>query len=232
MSDVSAKRFEDAVVRDRLHAARIVRVRLLLDERLLVPDRVDPATSPIRRLGVAVNDRPVHPFRLTASELGLQLVLRARRLREDDEAGRVEVDAMHDERSPLAARAEMILDVVVRRHRAGPPLERDRQHAGRLVEDDERVVFVAGCARLPSVTAPGRRRRAARSIHPDRRSRRQRTVAAMRPPASASVVVEEDLAALERRARPCCASRGGPAAARNLSSRVPGVGGRRRSTEG
>src|SRR5688572_17303269 len=49
---------------------------------------------------------------------------------------------MDDERAPLAARSQRQLDLAERRRRKALALERNRQQAGGLVDDDERVVFV------------------------------------------------------------------------------------------
>src|SRR5678815_546767 len=137
-------------------------MRLLLDERLLIPDQ---RIAPHSRLGIgmAVHYGPIHPFRLTTPELRLQLLLCQRGLGKDHEAGRVEIDPVDDEWTPLAARSEVILDVVVRGHGTRTALERPRRLPGRLVEDDERGVLVqderiAGCRTWSA-------RGAARAIH-------------------------------------------------------------------
>jgi hypothetical protein len=49
---------------------------------------------------------------------------------------------VNDQWTTLAARPQVILDVVVGGHGTGTALERDRQHAGGLVEDDERGVLI------------------------------------------------------------------------------------------
>src|SRR5262245_50310701 len=103
---------------------------------------------------------------------------------------------MHDERPPLAARPEVILDETIGRLGAGAPFERHREHARRLVEDDERSVFEeeVEAARTEGPWLP---RRAARPIHPD-----GDYVAFTQSPRSIVPaglgVADEDLAPLER----------------------------------
>src|SRR5262245_19199284 len=101
-----AEALDDAVVADRFLRARIARMRLLLDQRLLVPHQVI-APAPARGRRMTVDDGEVDALRFAALELRLEPRLRRRVLREDDEAGRVLVDPVNDQRPPLAGRPEM-----------------------------------------------------------------------------------------------------------------------------
>src|SRR6188508_1452841 len=90
---------------------------------------------------------PVHhgeidAVRLATRELHLEPLLRLPVLRKDDETRRVLVDAMDDERTPLAVGSEPVLDQLVHRKNIRLSLERYRQEAGWLVDDDQIVVFV------------------------------------------------------------------------------------------
>jgi hypothetical protein len=62
-------------------------------------------------------------------------------LAEDDQPGRVTIDPVHDQRPPLAAPPQMILDLFEDRCRRLADVERHRQESRRLVEDDQVVVF-------------------------------------------------------------------------------------------
>src|SRR5262245_26198634 len=66
------KRLERAIVRNRRRAARVVRVRLLLDERFLVPHE-DVAPRALRRLRMPVDDGDVHTIGGARFELRLQM---------------------------------------------------------------------------------------------------------------------------------------------------------------
>ena len=86
---------------------------------------------------------PVHALGLAAPELLLERGLRRRVLREDDEPRRVAIDAMYDERPhPAPASADVIRDLIVDGRRVRLALERHGQQAGRLVHDEQVVVFV------------------------------------------------------------------------------------------
>ena len=91
---------------------------------------------------MTVDHREINAFRLATPELILQLSLRVRSRREDDEPRRVAVDAVHDEGPPLAARSQMQHQFVLHRGRVLFPLERHRQQAWRLVDDDQRIVLI------------------------------------------------------------------------------------------
>ena len=79
-----------------------------------------------------VNHGPVHAIRLAPPELILQKLLRPRVLGEHDEARRVAIDPVHDERPPLPVRPQVILEVVVHGIRVGLSLERNRESPGGL----------------------------------------------------------------------------------------------------
>ena len=201
----------------RFLAARIARARLLLNERVLIPHEMI-APGPRRRIGMAVDDRAIHALRLVALELLLQPRLRVGALGEHDEPRGVAVDAVHDERPPLAARAEMILDFLVHRRRVASALERDDEQPGRLVQDQQRVILVddAEIARRPDGGTPLRR---AGPVHPDADDVAG-VEARARGVGAGLHAVDEHLAARDRRGRRCAREPRRSGAARNLSSRV------------
>ena len=88
-----------------------------------------------------VHHRQIDPLGLAPLELLAQQPLRARILREDDQPGRVAIDAVHDERPAFAA-AQVFRQQFVDRRRILSPLERHRQQARRLIDDHQYIVFV------------------------------------------------------------------------------------------
>ncbi len=112
--------------------------------------------------GLAVDDGEVDPLGLTPGKLRLQPLLRGRILGKHDEARRVLVDAVDDERAALAVRAEALLDLVVDGRHVRVALERNREDARRLADDQQRVVFVddvevaRGPGARPRLRAAGR----------------------------------------------------------------------------
>jgi hypothetical protein len=195
----AAERFQHSIMAHRLLAARVARVRFLLDQRRFVPGQPIPPRSG-RRPWAAIHDGLIDPLRQAAFELRLERGLRHRRPGEQHEARRVPVDAVDHERARLPARGEIVLEVCEHGTRLAAPLERYREHTGGLVQDDQRGVLVDNreIARVPERHAgpPG----AARPIHPD-----SDFVAFDEAPgrgvARRFLTIQEDLAALERRRR-------------------------------
>ena len=154
-------------------------------------------------------------------ELFFQRELRGFALREQHQAGRVAIDPVHDERPPPAAAAQIDLEILEHRARVVAALQRQRhgEQAGRLVQHDQRFVFVDD-----RQVAVGAERRAAlgaaRPIHPqpdDVAGGRRRAAA------SASVISRSLTNTLPRSSAAAAFGRD-PArsgAARYLSSRSP-----------
>ncbi len=90
---------------------------------------------------MSVNDGSVDALDGAAFELIAERVLRRRGLGEHDEAGRVAIDPMDDERLAFALRAQMRDELIDHRVRVLLPLERYGKQASWFVEDDERLVF-------------------------------------------------------------------------------------------
>ena len=135
------ERLEHAVIADRLDPPRIACVRLFLNERFRVPDEVI-SPGALRRFYPAMHDGVVDAFRFPALELILQGALCDRILGEHHQSRGILVDAMDDVRPALAMGLEAVGDQVVdRRHRA-LALERHRQQARGLVDDEKHVVFI------------------------------------------------------------------------------------------
>ena len=134
-----------------------------------------------------------------ALELSLQVILRGGRFREYDQARRVAIDAVDDERPAAAAAAQVLLQIVEHRARVFAPAQRQRhgQESGRLVEHDQRVVLVNN-RQIPIVTERGAALRAARPVHPGSNdiTRRQPGAGLIERHLA---LVQEDLPALERR---------------------------------
>ncbi len=126
----------------------------------------------------AVDHRLVDPLRTMPLELLLQRELRGFALGEQHQARRIAIDPVHDERAPPAAPAQIDLEILEHRARVVAALQRQRhrQQSGRLVQHDQRLVFVdhrqiatrrrasSGAWRCPadrSTNGPRRRRRRA-----------------------------------------------------------------------
>ena len=73
---------------------------------------------------------------------------------------------MHHERPALAVRAKMAFDLLDDGWRAGPPRVRHGQQAGRLVHNDQIVVFIDD-AQVAGTTGRRPSLRAAGAIHPN-----------------------------------------------------------------
>src|SRR4051812_15984028 len=116
---------------------------------------------------MAVDDGEVDALRLAPLELRFERLLGALVLGEQHQAGRVAVDAVHDERPPPAALPEIALEILEHRRRVVAPAqwERHGEETRRLVEDDERIVLVDD-AQLAIVARRESALRAAGAIHP------------------------------------------------------------------
>lgn len=148
---------------------------------------------------MSIDHREIHTLRFVSLELVLETMLRIRSGRKHDQARRVAIDTVDDERAALPARPQMggqlLFDAVF----VASSRQRHRQQAGRLVDDDQGGIFVddlepAVCRSPPAPAAAS----AARPIHPD-----PDAVPGLQAPAGIGRrhlgVVQEDLAALERR---------------------------------
>jgi hypothetical protein len=143
-------------------------MRLPLPQRRRVPrERVAP--GPRRGNGPAEHDRAVHAFGRALLELFLQRVTGRGAPREQHQAARVAIDAMHD----VGARAPLVPIMVdqqidQRDFLSRPVGQRFDQQADRLVDDDDGVVLIDDRQKVPLV-ADGAIRRLGRSgaIHPD-----------------------------------------------------------------
>src|SRR5262249_31258019 len=133
--------FDDPIPAPRLLTSGIPRMCLLLNELLVIPDEViGPGSRRGRR--VAVYHRKVHPLRLAAPKLILQLGLSIGAERKNDEPGRVAIDSVNYQRTFLALRPEMQHELVLNGRGILLTLERNGQKARWLVDHDQRVVFV------------------------------------------------------------------------------------------
>jgi hypothetical protein len=111
-----------------------------------------------------MNDRPVHPLRLAPRELILDGLLRRRGFRKNDDARRVAIDAMDDERRAPAAGTEMIgKQAECRRRRLacrdrsrGAASKRHREKPSRFIDHEQRFIFVKNlqATRLERALAP------------------------------------------------------------------------------
>ena len=146
---------------------------------------------------MAVHDREVNTFRLMPLELIFQATLRVRPRREHDQARRVAIDPVNDERSALApcsqVHGKLLFD-------AGPVIagrEGHRQHPGRLVDNNERRGLVDDPELAVGAGSSPAAARAAGTIHPD-----PNPVARLESSARIGrrrfTIVDEHLAALER----------------------------------
>ena len=77
------ERLEDAIPADRLSRSRVLRMRLVLNQRPGIPDEMI-APRALGRLRDSVNDRPIDAFGFVASKLILQRLLPSRMLCKDD----------------------------------------------------------------------------------------------------------------------------------------------------
>src|SRR5262245_60052938 len=133
--------FDDPILAPRFLPTGIPRMRLLLNELLLIPNEaIGPGSRRGRR--VAVDHREVHPLRLAAPKLILQLGLSIWAQCKDDETGGVAIDTVNHQRPFLAFRPEMQHELVLDGRGILLTLERDGQKARWLVDDDQGIVFV------------------------------------------------------------------------------------------
>ena len=94
------ERLDDPILASRLLRSRIPRVRLLLNELLVIPDQMVVPRSGSRR-GMTVNHRQVHALGLASSKLIFQSGLSLRSCGKYDQARRVAIDAVHHQRPAL-----------------------------------------------------------------------------------------------------------------------------------
>ena len=166
---------------------RIARVRLLLDRAPSCPTPGGRATSR-RRLGMAVDDRPVDALRLAAAELRLQRAPAPARPWRTPPA-RTCRDRCDGRRTAAACRCDRrwssssVVRPTARRRAA---LERHRQQPGRLVRARSARRLRRGCRAIAAIRRCRPARRAARTIHPDADDVAGGQPRARRPPASAS----------------------------------------------
>ena len=192
----SAEKPRGRITADGFPGAGIACVRFLLDQRPFIPDDVIPP-RPRRWIGMTIDDRQIDPLDLMPAELILQSFLRLAIHREDHQARCIAVDAVNGQGRALASRTKMRGQQFLDARRIALPRQRHGQESGRLVDNDQCVVFVndlqlAGSAGA-APTLPG----AARPIHPH-----PDTVASAEPASRIErrdlIVIDEDLAALER----------------------------------
>ena len=168
---------------------------------------------------MAVHDCEIDAVRFATRELRFQPLLRLRILREDDQTGGVLVDAMDDEGTALAVGSEAVFDLLVDGGHIRLPLERHRQETGRLVHDDQVVVFEHD-VEVADTTDARTCLRAAGPVHPQADH-----VAGGEPASRVGQAdldrVDVDLASLERGSPPARAIPAAPRSRRNLSSRAP-----------
>src|SRR4051812_20943567 len=153
------------IMTDRVHTARVARMCLFLDQRLLIPDEAIAPRSG-RWFGMAVHDRAVYTLDRVPLELALQPPGGHRLFGEDDQAGRIAIDAMHDEWPPLTVRTQMLGHLIVDGRRSAPAFERNGKEARRLVENDKHVVFVNNPQIAGSLGSSCAGAGAAGAIHP------------------------------------------------------------------
>ena len=149
-----AEAFDHPVVAERLLPTGIPRVRLLLNERLGIPDQpIAPGAG--RRRGMTVDDGEIHALGLVPPELIPEQSERVCADGEHDQTRCVAVDAMDDERPSLAARPQVVAELVLDGRRPIPAREWYRQETGRLVDDDQGVVLVDDLGFAGTGTADG-----------------------------------------------------------------------------
>src|SRR5687768_9705423 len=96
---------------NRLGSPWIALMRLLLDQRLRVPDEM---VAPYARCrdGMAIDDGEIHTLGRSRAKLLLQCGMGAPLLGEQHDTRRIAVDAVHDEGLPLSVRPQMIFDLI------------------------------------------------------------------------------------------------------------------------
>ena len=171
-------------------------MRLASESVTPCPTRAHRATCP-DGARVPVDEREIHTFRLTAPELILERLLCSRRLRKQHEPRGVAVDAMHDERTPMAMTAEVVLEQRYRPMASGRRAAAARSSipAGLLTTSSRSSSKRICSCRLEWA---GATLRAARPVHPDAND----VPFAQAPRCVRDAlldVVEEHLASLERR---------------------------------
>ena len=145
---------DHGVFADRVLGVRIVRPGGFLNERRRIPgETITPRSG--SRLQVTLDDRQVDALRFAPPELLDERPLRRSGSRKNDEPRRVLIDPVHDEWTPLAVRSIPVLERIENRRRSGTAFERHGKQSRRLVDDDDRVVFVhdSDVARPPNATS-------------------------------------------------------------------------------
>ena len=136
-----AQILDDGVFADRVLSVRVVRPGGFLNERSRMPGEAIPPRSG-SRFGMTLDDRQVDAFRFAPPELLDERPLRRSGPRKNDESRRVLIDPVHDEWTALAVRSIPLLERIEDRRRCGTAFERHGKQPRRLVDDDDRVVFV------------------------------------------------------------------------------------------
>src|SRR5438093_7060641 len=89
-----------------------------------------------------VHHGAIHALGFVVHELLFERGMRRRVFRDDDEPGGVAIDSMHDQRSPATMRAKMAIEFLDDRRRLTAARQRHGQEPGRLVHDNQVVVFI------------------------------------------------------------------------------------------
>ena len=135
------QQLEHVILADRVLRIVVARTRRSLDQCLCIPDEpIAPGT--IRQMDVSAYYRPVDSLGLASLELLHKRMPRVGVFRKDDQSGRVLVDSVNDERPFLTVRPEPRDEQIEHRWNGRVPLERHRQQAGRLVDDDAPLILV------------------------------------------------------------------------------------------
>src|SRR5215468_6964267 len=124
--------FQSAVTADRFFGVPVAAFRELLFQRILIPhEKVAPRSRFWFR--VAVNDGQIDPLSFPLLELVFQFSLRFRSLSENDDARRVAVDPVNDQRLQLFVGTQMVFDLVEQRRLAGLRGQRHSEQTGGFV---------------------------------------------------------------------------------------------------
>src|SRR5262249_7889370 len=96
---------------DRFFGVSVAAFRALLSHLILIPRQKVTPRSPLR-LRATVNDGEVDALGPPPLELVFQISLRFGSLREEDDARRVAVNAVNDQRRRLFARTQMVFELI------------------------------------------------------------------------------------------------------------------------
>ena len=91
---------------------------------------------------MTVNHRQVDALGIAPAKMIPKFTLSVRSGRENDQAGSIAIDPMHDERSPLSVRAQVQHELILHRRGVFLTLQRDCQKTRWLVHDNQRLVFI------------------------------------------------------------------------------------------